>query len=74
MLPATYDPWKSALHFQRRAAFNRGRAALQRRVSGISASAFRPVHGGKGNPGQKNAGLKAVTLIATLNPVSQVLW
>ncbi|MFL6443033.1 MAG: hypothetical protein ACJ713_04425 [Candidatus Sulfotelmatobacter sp.] len=24
--------------------------------------------------GQKNAGLKAVTLIATLNPVSQVLW
>jgi hypothetical protein len=25
-------------------------------------------------PGQKNAGLKAVTLIATLNPVSQVLW
>jgi len=23
---------------------------------------------------QKNAGLKAVTLIATLNPVSQVLW
>jgi hypothetical protein len=22
----------------------------------------------------KNAGLKAVTLIATLNPVSQVLW
>ena len=24
--------------------------------------------------GKKNAGLKAVTLIATLNPVSQVLW
>jgi hypothetical protein len=24
--------------------------------------------------GQKNAGLKVVTLIATLNPVSQVLW
>jgi len=23
---------------------------------------------------KKNAGLKAVTLIATLNPVSQVLW
>jgi hypothetical protein len=23
---------------------------------------------------QKNAGLKVVTLIATLNPVSQVLW
>jgi hypothetical protein len=23
---------------------------------------------------EKNAGLKAVTLIATLNPVSQVLW
>jgi hypothetical protein len=23
---------------------------------------------------QKNAGLKAVTLIATFNPVSQVLW
>ncbi len=23
---------------------------------------------------QKNAGLKAVTLIAALNPVSQVLW
>jgi len=28
----------------------------------------------KETPGQKNAGLKAVTLIATLNPVSQVLW
>ena len=26
------------------------------------------------DPGQKNAGLKVVTLIATLNPVSQVLW
>jgi hypothetical protein len=25
-------------------------------------------------PEAKNAGLKAVTLIATLNPVSQVLW
>ena len=25
-------------------------------------------------PGGENAGLKAVTLIATLNPVSQVLW
>jgi hypothetical protein len=24
--------------------------------------------------GEKNAGLKAVTLIAALNPVSQVLW
>ena len=24
--------------------------------------------------GEKNAGLKVVTLIATLNPVSQVLW
>jgi hypothetical protein len=24
--------------------------------------------------GQKNAGLKVVTLIATPNPVSQVLW
>jgi hypothetical protein len=30
------------------------------------------VNGGRGK--QKNAGLKAVTLIATLNPVSQVLW
>jgi hypothetical protein len=31
---------------------------------------------GKGMDGreQKNAGLKVVTLIATLNPVSQVLW
>jgi hypothetical protein len=28
----------------------------------------------RGTQGQKNAGLKAVTLIATLNPVSQVLW
>jgi hypothetical protein len=29
----------------------------------------------KGKPErQKNAGLKVVTLIATLNPVSQVLW
>jgi hypothetical protein len=27
-----------------------------------------------GGKKQKNAGLKAVTLIATLNPVSQVLW
>ncbi len=27
-----------------------------------------------GDRDQKNAGLKAVTLIATLNPVSQVLW
>jgi hypothetical protein len=41
-----------------------------------------PLHRGvadqKGNRstgrGQKNAGLKAVTLIATFNPVSQVLW
>ena len=29
---------------------------------------------GKESGRQKNAGLKAVTLIATLNPVSQVLW
>ena len=28
----------------------------------------------EGMRGQKNAGLKVVTLIATLNPVSQVLW
>ena len=28
----------------------------------------------KGSLEQKNAGLKVVTLIATLNPVSQVLW
>jgi len=26
------------------------------------------------NGDKKNAGLKVVTLIATLNPVSQVLW
>jgi hypothetical protein len=29
---------------------------------------------GKMESQTKNAGLKAVTLIATLNPVSQVLW
>ena len=29
---------------------------------------------GSGVNQTKNAGLKAVTLIATLNPVSQVLW
>jgi hypothetical protein len=29
---------------------------------------------GKQSENKKNAGLKVVTLIATLNPVSQVLW
>jgi hypothetical protein len=38
-------------------------------MQGISSR----VQGGNAE-GQKNAGLKAVTLIATLNPVSQVLW
>ena len=34
-----------------------------------------PLGVGASNPEpKKNAGLKAVTLIATLNPVSQVLW
>jgi len=39
----------------------------------MNRRALNPVLGGYLR-GQKNAGLKAVTLIATLNPVSQVLW
>jgi len=34
----------------------------------------RKAAGQKAKNEQKNAGLKVVTLIATLNPVSQVLW
>jgi hypothetical protein len=34
----------------------------------------RSQEGGVVQARQKNAGLKAVTLIAALNPVSQVLW
>ena len=37
-------------------------------------SGFSPRARRENESGQKNAGLKAVTLIATLNPVSQVLW
>jgi hypothetical protein len=41
---------------------------------GAGKETFRVVCCLERKPGQKNAGLKAVTLIATLNPVSQVLW
>ena len=38
-------------------------------------SVLNPIENGKRRVWQtKNAGLKVVTLIATLNPVSQVLW
>jgi hypothetical protein len=54
--------------FQERIVNEITRGGLERRV--VSHESRSP-----GIPhDQKNAGLKAVTLIATLNPVSQVLW
>ena len=47
-------------------------ASVVPRLKSAYAGMTKP--GGKETCGQKNAGLKAVTLIATLNPVSQVLW
>jgi hypothetical protein len=42
-------------------------------MAGMAGRIRRFIKEGMG-PDKKNAGLKAVTLIATLNPVSQVLW
>jgi hypothetical protein len=47
---------------------------FQERIVNDSTNPQLRVGFGEHPEGQKNAGLKAVTLIATLNPVSQVLW